>query len=263
MRFLILFALLTTSGFAPLGHAAEVLPNGVRIDEIPSSDDRFELIVGYQAGIRSETRGLSGLSSIVGHFLASSVPARSIAVAAYGAGGEVEFLNEVDRTALRVAVPAWAKPMILDQITAYLEQSPIANSDLVARVVSAALQGAGERDSQFRAKVQDEIRVGLLGSHPYHHRPEGWKSDLEQITAEDIAQFFAENCGTDRAFVLATAPFPNELRERISGVKSRASRKLHESTIRVIRAERSLRFASEESPGAVILAAPVQGVFFQ
>ena len=81
MRFLILFTLLTASEFARLGHAAEVLPNGVRIDEIPASDDRFELIVGYQAGLRSETRGLSGLSSIVGHILASSVPARAIAVA--------------------------------------------------------------------------------------------------------------------------------------------------------------------------------------
>ena len=100
MRFLILFALLTASEFARLGHAAEVLPNGVRIDELPASDDRFELIVGYQAGLRSETRGLSGLSSIVGHILASSVPARSLAVAAYGAGGEVEFLNQLTRTAL-------------------------------------------------------------------------------------------------------------------------------------------------------------------
>src|SRR5262245_58671956 len=263
MRFLILFALLTTSGFAGLAHAAEVLSNGVRIDEIPASDDRFELIVGYHAGLRGETRGLSGLSSIVGHLLASTVPARSIAVAAYGAGGEVEFLNELDRTALRVSVPAWAKSTILEQVAAYLEQSPSNNSELIARALSATLQGAAERDSQFRAKVQDEIRVGLLGSHPYHHRPEGWKSDVEQITAEDVGQFFAENCGTDRAFVLATAPFPGELRERISTLKSRASRKLHESTVRVGRAERSLRFASEESPGAVFLASPVPGVFFQ
>src|SRR5262245_8481806 len=263
MRFFILVVLLTPGAFARLGHAAEVLPNGIRIDEIPASDDRFELVIGYQTGVRSETRGLSGLSFIVGHLLASTVPARSIALVAYGAGGEVEFLNELDRTALRVSVPAWAKSMILEQVAAYLEQSPAANSELIARVLSAALQAAGERDSEFRAKVQDEIRVGLLGSHPYHHRPEGWKSALEQVTAEDIAQFFAENCGTDRAFVLATAPFPGDLRERISALKSRASRKLHESTVRVIRAERSLRFASEESPGAVILASPVPGVFFQ
>ena len=94
MRFFIVFALLTATQFACPAHAADVLPNGVRIDEIPASDDRFELVVGYQAGIRSETRGLSGLSSIIGHLLASSAPARSIAVAAYGAGGEVEFLSD-------------------------------------------------------------------------------------------------------------------------------------------------------------------------
>jgi predicted Zn-dependent peptidase len=113
--------------------------------------------------------------------------------------------------------------MILDQVSAFLEQSPANNSELLARVLSAVLQAAGERDSQFRAKVQDEIRVGLLGSHPYHHRPEGWKSDLEQVTAEDIAQFFTDNCGTDRAFVLATGPFPSELRERVSVYGSRHS----------------------------------------
>ena len=126
--------------------------------------------------------------------------------------------------------------MILDLVAAYLEQTPANNSELIPRVLSAALQAAADRDSQFRAKVQDEIRVGLLGSHPYHHRSEGWKSDLEQVTAEDIAQYFSENCGTIGVFVLATGPFPGDLRQRISALQSRASRKLHESAVRVIRA---------------------------
>ena len=126
-RFRVILTLVFIYFLVPAEHClAEVttLSNGIQISELPPDRDRFELIVGYKAGVRNETRGLSGLASIVSHYLASSSSVRSISLAAYGAGGDVEFLDELDRTALRVSVPVWAKPMILDQIAAYFAEAP-------------------------------------------------------------------------------------------------------------------------------------------
>jgi hypothetical protein len=258
---LVFIALLLPSGYCLA--AVTTIANGIRISELPPDGDRFEVILGYQAGVRNETTGLSGLASIVSHYLASSPAARSISLAAYGAGGEVEFLDDLDRTALRVSVPAWAKPMILAQMAPYFAEAPGQDADLLARARLAVLQAATTRNLPFHSEVEDEIRIALLGSHPYHHPADGWKSDLDQTSTGDIVRFFNENYGTDHAFVLMTGAAPDDALQKLSMLARRESRKIPEAMIRVANAERTLKFASNEPDGAVIFASPVPGVVYR
>jgi hypothetical protein len=247
-----LCVLLTVALFAD-----STLPNGIRISDIPASGDRFELVVGYLAGVRNETGGLSGLASIVSHMLASSAPVRALSLAAYGAGGDLQFVDELDRTAIRVSVPAWAKPVVLNELPALFQQSPGANADLIEHALRLP------RPVSFRSKVEDEIRIGLLGSHPYHHPAAGWPGDVQQTSHDDIARFFTEHYGTDRAFVVTNSPADDDLRQKLSAVPERKSRRLAEAAPRVATAERTLRFAAEEDSGAVIFASPVPSVFYR
>ncbi len=238
--------------------ADSTLPNGIRISDIPSSGNtRFEMVVGYQSGVRNENEGMSGLASIVSRFLASSDAARALSLAAYGAGGEMQFINELDRTAIRVNVPDWAKPMVLAHVAALLGETPENSSDLLDRARRA------DRPSTFRSRVEDEIRIGLLSSHPYHHPMDGWAADVQQITNEHVVRFFNENYGTDRAFVLTASPVMDEFRQKLSAIPERKSRKISESAIRAGNAERILRFPSEENAGAMIFASPLPGVFYR
>ncbi len=238
------------------------LPNGIRVSALPPNGDRFELVLGYEAGVRNESRALSGSAAIVSQYLASTPAARSLSLNAYAAGGEVQFLNELDRTAIRISVPQWAKSMVLEQVAQYLAETPGKHAELIARSRAGVLKTADDR-SQFRSRIEDEIRIGLLGSHPYHHPIQGWKSDIEQISTEDITRFFNENYGTDRAFALMTGPVPQDLSVRLGEVQARSSRKLPESAVRVNNAERTLRFVSEEPAGAVVFASPIPGVFYR
>jgi hypothetical protein len=239
------------------------LPNGIRISELPADRDSVELIVGYQAGVRSETSGSSGLAAIISQYLASSPPVRSIVLSAYGAGGELKVLNELDRTAFEVQVPPWALPMILDQLPDFFQQIPSSNPALVARARQTVLQGVLDHASDFRQKVEDEIRMALFGSHPYQHPIEGWKIDLERVQAEDIFRFFDENYGTDRAFVLMSGAVPDELRQKLEAVSTRHSRKISEAPIRVLNGDRNFKFGPDEPVGAVIFASPVPSVFYR
>src|SRR5205823_3404368 len=106
---------------------------------------------------------------------------------------------------------------------AFFSDTPANNHDLVNRAVQSALASSTEQTSQFRSKVENEIRIGLLGSHPYAHPVNGWKPDLQQISSDDVARFFNENYGTDRAFVLTSSALPEDARRSLTAVTRRTS----------------------------------------
>jgi hypothetical protein len=254
-RFLIALSLLAAADLT--------LDNGIRISPQTSDGQSFNLVIGYQSGIRNEANSLTGMAAIVSRFLQSTASARSLALAAYGAGGTVEFLDEPDRTAVRVSVPPWAAPMVLSSAASFLTDTPDKNRDLVERARATALAEASDGPSDFRLKVEDEIRIGLLGSHPYTHPAGGWKADLEQVTTDDITRFFNENYGTDRAFLLTTSAITDDIRRNLSSVVMRKSRKPVQPAGRVMDAERTLHFGSDGPAGAVIFASPAPGVFYR
>ena len=239
------------------------LPNGIRFGEFSVPSDRFEMVVGYESGVRNETQGASGLATIVSRVLASSPPARSLALAVYAAGGDVEFISELDRTAVRVSVPEFAKPMVLEQIAPLLAAMTPRDAGQIESARQAALQAARSREQEFRSKVEDEIRIALLASHAYHHPMEGRAEDLDGITADDVIRFFNENYGTDRAFVLMNSPLPADVRSKLEAIPARKSRPIARTSIRVSDAERIFKFPSEGTTGAVIFASPVAGVFYR
>jgi predicted Zn-dependent peptidase len=220
-------------------------------------------VLGYRAGIRNETDSFSGMAAIVSHYLQSTPAARSLALAAYGSGGSVEFLDEPDRTALRIRVPSWAAPMVVNAAAAFFAATPDKDRNVVDRARASVLANASEQATEFRAKVEAEIRIDLLGSHPYTHPPTGWKSDVEQVSTDDVIRFFTENYGTDRAFVVVSSSLPDDLRAALSSVKGRKSRPLPEFTRRLLNAERTIHFEPEGTTGAAIFAAPIPGVYYR
>jgi hypothetical protein len=239
------------------------LDNGIRISPQAGNGQSFTMLLGYRSGIRNETHSFTGMTAVVSRYLQSTTAARSLALAAYGAGGSVDFIDELDRTAIRVSVPTWAAPMVLNPVAAFLADTPERSRDLVERARATALANASEGPMDFRANVENEIRIGLLGFHPYTHPISGWKTDLEQVSTDDVITFFNENYGTDRAFMLISSELPENMRKALAAVKVRKSRRLPAFTGRVPNAERSIHFAPDGPIGSAIFAAPVPGVFYR
>ena len=235
------------------------LANGIRVNRLPPEDDAFEMIAGYRAGVRNETTGTIGLAATTSFFLMSSSSARALALAAYGAGGDIEFFSELDRTGFRVKVPLWAKPIVEESAARFFAETPGKDPALGDRALAGARLRADASDADFRAKVKDEIRISLLGSHPYHHKPAGWKFDLAELSPKDLEQFFAENYGTDHAFVMMSgAPSP-----AWDEVPARTSRLPRAPRNDVFKAERNFRFPPGRPAGAVIFASPVPSVYYK
>jgi hypothetical protein len=195
---------------------ASTLPNGIRVDELPPGTDSVEIVAGYAAG------GLTGLES--------TAAATALFRDAYAAGGDIQFINEIDRTALRIVAPAWAAPMLFARLPALFKEVPGENGDRDRRPMSP----------DFRAKVEDEIRDALLG-----------------------AGASEPDYGTGDAFVLSSTPAPKSLLDALAAIPRRGSRNKPQEQLTRLVAERTLRFKSDLPTGAVIFAAPAPAVYYQ
>ena len=202
-----------TSAIFTLLLFAATLPNGLRLVELPPEGDSVEIVAGYTSG------GLTGF--------ASTAAAKSLLVDAYAAGANIDFINELDRTAFRIRVPKWALAMITDRLPALFTEVPTGDVE------------AAPSSPDFRAKVEDEIRNALLG-------PAGP----------------AIGYATDDAFILTSALPPDSLREALAAIPKRASTKAQEWVSR-LPAERTLRFKSDLAAGAVIFGSPTPGVYYK
>jgi hypothetical protein len=191
---------------------AATLPNGIRLVELPASGDSVQIVVGYTSG------GLTGFTS--------TPAANSLLLTAYTVGSKIEFVDEPDRTAIRITAPKWSLPLLADRLAPLFRDEGAAPSPPPA--------------NDFRAKVEDEIRNALLG-------PKSATRDY----------------GTDNSFVLISEPLPNALREALAAIPKRASETKPEDTLIRLPAERTLHFKSDLPAGAVIFGSPIPGVYYK
>jgi hypothetical protein len=203
-----------TSAIFTLLLFAATLPNGIRLVELPGEGDSVEIIAGYTSG------GLPAFGS--------TPAARFLLTDAYAVGGNIDFVNELDRTAVRVRVPKWALGMITDHLPALFSEVPTEDA------------GAAPSSSDFRERVEEEIRNALL------------------VPSASTAAY-----ATDHAFILMSALPPDSLREAIAAVPKRASSTKAQETVVRLPAERTLRFKSDLPAGAVIFGSPIPGVYYK
>ena len=190
------------------------LPNGIRLVELPAGADSIEIVAGYTSG------GLTGF--------ASSSGARAFLLDAYASGANIDFINELDRTALRITAPKWALPMLSDRLPLLFKELPQGD------------EGSDPSSPDFRARVEEEIRNALLGPGTP-----------------------TQSHSTDDAFVLISAPAPDSLRQALGAIPKRGSSNPAQEMINRLPAERTFRFKSDLPTGGVIFASPIPGVYYK
>jgi hypothetical protein len=182
--------------------------------ELPAVGESVQIVAGYTAG------NLAGFASTAG--------AQSLLLDAYAAGGQIDFVNELDRTAIRITAPRWAMSMLTDHVADLFKDVPT--------IEERSTQSAAD----FRAKVEEEIRSALLGS---------------PVPTSGYM--------TDQAFVLTSAPIPNNLRDRLAAIPRRGSENKTDAQVDRLPGERTLRFKSDLPEGAVVFASPLPGVYYK
>jgi hypothetical protein len=196
---------------------ASTLPNGIRVGDLPERQDSVEIVAGYASG------GLTDFESAP----AADAFLRTV----YAAGGSIQFVNELDRTAIRIVVPAWAAAPVFDELPSLFKE--IQSGDKGSDPSTPA-------PLDFRGKVESEIREALLG-----------------------ATYSEADYATGDAFVLSSTAPPKSSVDALAAIPKRGSSgKSHEQGARLA-AERTLRFKSDLPTGAVIFAAPAPSVYYR
>lgn len=179
--------------------ADSILPNGMRVYEFASdfnSVNSFEVTAGYRTDGLQEIAGGPRLTEVVAAFLKSTPSIRAIEIAAYGAGGTVEYFSDLNRTGIRLKMPNWARSMVERSITEFLSETPQKNPELVDRALEEVRLRLPS-DSDVRARVEAQFRSALLGSNA--------QADLSGVSRETVNEFFTKYYGTNRAFAVTNS----------------------------------------------------------
>jgi hypothetical protein len=236
--------------------ADSTLPNGIRVYDFTSdvhSTESFVLTAGYRTDGLREIAGARGLTEVVAAFLKSTPSVRAIEIAAYGAGGSVEYFSDLDRTGIRLKMPNWARSMVEPSIAEFLSETPQNNPDLVDRAL-AEVRSRKPSQSDIPAGVEAQLRSALLGSYA--------QADLSEVSRETVNEFFAKYYGTNRAFAVT-----NTARlESLLSVERRSSedpRPKTEESLGNVRHPQLSPTPSDLDEGAVILGMPTPSIYYR
>lgn len=232
-RFIFCFNVLFFAFSVPFSHAVQVqefvLDNGLKV--LLSEDHKSPAVtfqVWYRVGSRNEKDGKSGLAHFLEHFMFKGTP--TTAPEEYSRiiaknGGRSNAFTTPDMT-------VYFATMSRDKITIQLELE-------ADRMANALL---GEKYFEPEKKVIQEERrlrtddnpMAALGEvanavayiiHPYRRPVVGWMQDIQNLTRQDLVDFYKLYYAPNNAFVVVTGDFsPAELLPKIKAAYGKIPR---------------------------------------
>ena len=236
--------------------ADSTLPNGIRVYEFTpgiDSTNSFEVTAGYRTGGLREIAGAGGLTQVVAAFLKSTPSVRAIEIAAYGAGGTVEYFSDTDRTGIRLKVPTWARSMVERSVAEFLSETPQKNPELVDRALEE-VRLRMPSDSDVRAGVETQFRAALLGSYA--------QADLSKASRQTVNEFFTKYYGTNRAFAVTNSASLESLISVERRISEDPRPKTEGPSGNATRVQLP-RVSSDLDEGAVLLGVPTPSIYYR
>ncbi len=232
------------------------LPNGIRVFEVTSnidSSNSFELTAGYRTDGLQEIAGARNLTEVVAAFLKSTPSVRAIEIAAYGAGGTVEYFSDLDRTGIRLRMPNWARSMVERSIADFLSETPQKDPELVDRALDE-MRSRIPSSSDVRSGVETQFKIALMG-------PDA-QADLSKVSRVTVIDFFTKYYGTNRAFVVMNSA-PLETLETVERRLSEDPMPRTERPAGTVMHAQLPRIPTDLDAGAVILGVPTPSIYYR
>jgi zinc protease len=199
LTLLLTFALLL-SGVCPSPvHAqtqrvqAQVLSNGLKV--LLVEDHSFPVVssfVWYKVGSRNEAPGTTGLSHLVEHMLFHSVGnfrKGELGATIVRNGGQFNGFTSDDFTAFYETVHPSKLDLMLRIESDRMRKANFTSQDLKDELVRIN-QDIEEQARDPQATLAREVRSTAFSQHPYRNPSIGYKTDLENLTVQDVRSFY-------------------------------------------------------------------------
>src|SRR4029453_17185314 len=178
------------------------LPNGLKV--LIQEDHSFPVVasmVWYRVGSRNETMGATGITHLVEHFLF----------------GNVGSLRKGEIGALIARNGGQFNAFTSDDFTTFFELFPPSKLELALRIESERMRGATFAQSDVQAEIARlqeefeeaekdsvdtlarEVRSAAYYQHPYHNPTTGWRTEVDNLTAQLARAYYSQYFRPDNA----------------------------------------------------------------
>jgi zinc protease len=203
---------------------ALTLPNGLRVLLAPqASSPTASVWVWYRVGSKNEWPGITGASHWVEHMLFEGSPRYAkgeIDRAVLKVGGELNAFTDTDFTAYFTTVPRDHLSVPLAIEADRMTRAAITDEEVAReRTVIHSEREGNENWPEFR--VEEELFQLAFRVHPYRWDALGRRRDIEEMTAEQLREYYRRFYGPKNAVLVVVGGFDSrkteaEVRRRFS-----------------------------------------------
>jgi zinc protease len=204
---------------------AFTLDNGLRVLLAPDEwSPTASVWVWYRVGSKNEHPGITGASHWVEHMLfegSPKYPKGSIDRAVLRVGGELNAFTDTDFTAYFTTVPCEHLSVPLDFEADRMTRAAITDEEVAReRTVIHSEREGNENWPEFR--VEEELFQLAFRVHPYRWDALGRRRDIEEMTAEQLREYYRRFYGPKNAVLVIAGGF--DARSTEAEVRRRFSR---------------------------------------
>ena len=202
------------------------LTNGLRVLLAPlPRSPTASVWVWYRVGSKNEHPGITGASHWVEHMLfegSPRYPKGSIDRAVLRVGGELNAFTDTDFTAYFTTVPREHLSVPLDFESDRMTRAAISDEEVAReRTVIHSEREGNENWPEFR--VEEELFQLAFRVHPYRWDALGRRRDIEQMTAEQLREYYRRYYGPRNAVLVVAGGFDrvsteSQVRRKFSGL---------------------------------------------
>ncbi|MFB6230122.1 MAG: M16 family metallopeptidase [Salinibacter sp.] len=171
-------------------------PNDLRILLLPQEGAPVATsMVTYHVGSRNERTGHTGATHMLEHLMFKGTEryhkreGTSIFETLQRVGAKVNASTWLDRTNYFEMLPTEHLPLALD-IEADRMRGALLDPQDVEDERTVILNERDRKQNDPVSRLFDEVWGAAFVAHPYHHPTIGWKSDIEDITAEGLREYY-------------------------------------------------------------------------
>jgi zinc protease len=201
-----------------------VLSNGLRVLLAPTLESpTVSVWVWYRVGSKNEHPGITGASHWVEHMLfegSPRFPKGAVERSVLLVGGEINAFTDTDFTAYFTTVPREHLSLPLRFESDRMTRAAITEEEVAReRTVIHSEREGNENWPEFR--VEEELFQLAFRVHPYRWEVLGRRGDIEQMTADQLREYYRRFYGPRNAVLVIAGgfdprPTEGEVRRRFS-----------------------------------------------
>ncbi|HEY9868758.1 MAG TPA: pitrilysin family protein, partial [Candidatus Obscuribacterales bacterium] len=191
-----------------------VLPNGLKV--LIREDHSFPVVATlawYRVGSRNETIGSTGITHLVEHLLFGTVGSfRKGEIGALVArnGGQFNAFTSDDFTTFFEVLPPGKLELAL-RIESERMSAALFSQKEVQEEIARVQEELEEGEKDFVDTLAREVRAAAYQQHPYHNPTTGWRTDLENITAQQVQAYYKQFFRPDNATLVIVGDVKSNL----------------------------------------------------